>query len=118
VVLPLVVVVGFQSAWAAYVCRADGQRAHPCCKEKRNAADDGIPRITAQTCCKVTVHLLNDATPARESDRVSFSYAPPIAALISLPIVAPRVERVVSIAALARPPPRGALYLDNQALLR
>ena len=120
-VLPLVVLAGFQSAWAAFACRMDGEvRDHCCCKpEKRDRrlADDG-PRIKAQGCCDVAFHEASEAPVAREADRAMFAHAEIFVPTLSLTIVSPRVKRVVSFAAMARPPPRIALYLDKHALLR
>ncbi|MBA2542364.1 MAG: hypothetical protein H0V17_22170 [Deltaproteobacteria bacterium] len=122
-VLPLVVLVGFQSAWAAFACRIDGKvRDHCCCKPEKRERDrgpaDGAPRIKAQSCCDVVFHEPSEAPVTREAEQSLFAHADIIVPTVSIAIVSPRVERVVSFAAMARPPPRVALYLDKHALLR
>jgi hypothetical protein len=120
-VLPLVVIVGFQSAWAAYACRVDGKvRDHCCCKaekKERKPADDS-PRIAAQSCCDVTINETRKAPLVRESDRATFAYMPIVAPVAMHAIATPRIERVATIAMMARPPPRVPLFLDKQAILR
>jgi len=118
VVLPLVVIVGFQTAWAAYACGSDGRvRDHCCCKQKKSQSD-GVAHLARQRCCAMSINALPDQPVARAPERASFDAAVPVAPMASLPVVAPPVERVISLNQLARPPPRTALYLDKQSLLR
>lgn len=123
-VVPLMVIVGFQSAWAAYACRVDGKvRSECCCKPPEKDRDarapiDGAPRMAPQGCCDVTIREPADAPVVREVDRASFAYAPVEVPTIALAIVTPRVERASPLATMARPPPRVPLFLDKQALLR
>lgn len=119
--LPLVVIVGFQSAWAAYACRVDGKvREQCCCKQSdREEPSDGAPRMGAQSCCDVTINEPAEAPTVREVERSAYAYVPVVVPTVAFVIATPRVGRVASIATMARPPPpRLPLYLDKQALLR
>lgn len=123
VVLPLVVIVGFQSAWAAFACRVDGQvRDHCCCKADKRAKKqpvDNAPRIAAQSCCDVSFYEQRDAPLAREADRAVFHHDAVMMAVPVFTVVSPRIESARAIVAMARPPPpRIALFLDKHALLR
>lgn len=123
IVLPLVVIVGFQSAWAAFACRVDGKvRDHCCCKadkQDREKPVDDAPRMAAQSCCDVTIYESAEAPVAREVERAVFAHLPAVIPTVAFTIEAPRVERVATIALMARPPPsRVPLFLDKQALLR
>jgi hypothetical protein len=120
-VLPLVVIVGFQSAWAAFACGVDGKvRDHCCCKAGREDRSpvEPVPRIDAKGCCEASFHEVTSAPLAREVERAVFGHlarAVPVTAIV----VVPDAERPRTIATLARPPPpRVALYLDKHALLR
>lgn len=122
-VLPLVVIVGFQSAWAAYACRADGEtRDHCCCPAKQDddrGPADGAPRIERQACCEVSLHQGSDSPAAREVSREGFVPAMLLVPSGPFAVVIPAAPRAtVTIAAMARPPPRVPLYLDKHALLR
>jgi hypothetical protein len=123
-VLPLVVIVGFHSAWAAFACRIDGQvRDHCCCeanKTKREKLhDDAPPSIASRCCCDVSIHEAPAAPVVRELERASFGFTPLVVPTVTFTIAAPRVEHLTTIVTMARPPPpRLALYLDKQALLR
>jgi hypothetical protein len=121
-VLPLVVIVGFQSAWAAFACRVDGKVRDECCckhenKERKQPIDEP-PRMAAQGCCDVTIHEAREAPIVREVDRATFTYVPVVVPAIALAIVTPRAEHVATVATMARPPPRVPLFLDKQAILR
>lgn len=121
-VLPLVVIVGFQSAWAAYACRFDGNVRDECCckhdkKERKKPVDDA-PRIAAQGCCDVTLNGAPEAPLVREADRATFTHLPVVVAAIAHAIVPPPFKRVATVATMARPPPRVPLFLDKQAILR
>lgn len=121
-VLPLVVIVGFQSAWAAYACRIDGKvRDHCCCKTEkktqRTPVDDG-PRITRPDCCDVTINEATEAPRMREAARATFEHVPVVVPAVMPAIVAPRVEHVTAVATMARPPPRVPVFLDKHAILR
>lgn len=123
-VLPLVVMVGFQSAWAAYACRVDGEVRDRCCCEKKKkksderSSDDRPSQLTARSCCDVTIHAAYDAPLTRESDRVSFAYVPVLGRTSVQLIATPRTEHFATIASTARPPPRVPLFLDKHAILR
>lgn len=121
-VLPLVVIVGFQSAWAAYACRIDGKVRDACCckhdKKDRKKPIDDAPRMAAQGCCDVTINELKEAPVVIEGDRATFTHVPVVVPAIAHTIVAPRIERIATVATMARPPPRVPLFLDKQAILR
>ena len=122
-VLPLVVIVGFPSAWAAFACRVDGEvRDHCCCKPAKQERDDralhDVPRIDGRGCCDVTIHEATEVPVVREADRAMFDYTPVSIQTIASAIVTPCIERAVSITTMARPPPRIALFLDKHAILR
>lgn len=121
-VLPLVVIVGFQSAWAAYACRIDGKVRDECCckhdKTERKKPVDDAPRMAAQSCCDVTINGAPEAPLVREADRATFTHLPVVVPAIAHAIVPPPVERVATVATMARPPPRVPLFLDKQAILR
>lgn len=120
-VLPLVVIVGFQSAWAAFACRVDGKVRDRCCCEKKQAkrAPDEAPRLMAQSCCDVTIHEANEAPLVRQPDPASFEHVPVVVPTVIVAISSPRAARIASIAMMARPPPpRVPLFLDKHAILR
>lgn len=122
-VLPLVVIVGFQSAWAAYACSADGEvRDHCCCPAKQDddrEPADGAPRIERQACCAISQHSSPDVPVAREVAREAFTPLVLIVPAAPLALITPPAQRdTTTIATMARPPPRVALYLDKHALLR
>jgi hypothetical protein len=122
-VLPLVVIVGFQSAWAAFACRVDGKvRDHCCCKTEKNERKlpaDEPSRVTARSCCDVTIHEASEAPLVREVDRATFAHVPVIIPSVMLAVATPRAERVALIPTMARPPPpRVPLFIDKHAILR
>ena len=118
-VLPLVVLLGFQSAWAAYACRSDGRvRDHCCCKPKKDQPSQE-PRLASQGCCDVTIHAAPKAPPLREVAGSAPVQARVLVAAVMPAFVPQRVvQRVVTTATMARPPPRVPLFIDNQAILR
>jgi hypothetical protein len=122
--VPLVVIVGLQSAWAAFACRVDGRvRDYCCCEPEKPERDDraareDAPRIAARGCCDVTIHEVTEAPIVREADRATVSYIPAIGATQAVAVAAPRIERDAPIATMARPPPRIAIFLDKHAILR
>lgn len=123
-VLPLIVLVGLRSAWAAYACTMDGKVRTACCcpkkTETQQAPHDGVPRIAAADCCDVTIGEASVPPDAREADRISTPDASPIA--IASAMVAPPLEHVsltVTRTTFARPPPRATpTYLANRTILR
>lgn len=122
-VVPLVLVIGFQSAWA-FVCAAGTKaRDHCCCKSQQNQTHrgqrDDVPSVKRQDCCQVASQGAVSAPVVREAERVGFEFLP--AMLWSTPVaMAPMfVERRWAMAEMARPPPvRVPIYIDHQALLR
>lgn len=121
-VLPLMVIVGFQSAWAAYACRIDGKvRDHCCCKAARHdkgAPADDAARMKPQGCCEVSISKLSRAPEAREAAQVASAPPDVTVSIASTPLLPLRVERVLAGARDARAPPRIPIFLDKQAILR
>jgi hypothetical protein len=123
VVVPLVVIVGFQSAWA-YACRIDGKvRGRCCCKvEKRERtereAPDGTSRIAARSCCDVTFHEQSKTQDARESVRWELAHFDVVIPIATAALVVPRVDRAALATTAARAPPRVPIFLDKHAILR
>lgn len=123
-VLPLLVLIGLRSAWAAYACRMDNQiREACCCPEKETdgerAPADGAPRMASASCCDVTIGESADTPQARETARDG-NEAPLVlvTTLADASLVAPVARRVPSNA-FARPPPRSVpTYLANRTILR
>ena len=119
--MPLVMLIGFQSAWAAFACRMDGEVRDVCCcppKKAKQKPSSEDTQLQAQGCCDVTIHTRDEATPGREPSRFELA-AFEIVAPVATPLrPQERVERSPSVHTFARPPPRIALYLDKHALLR
>ncbi len=121
--VPLIVMIGLESAWAAYACRMDGEvRDRCCCPAVPRAEATGAdgPAIDARCCCDVTIHDASDA-PSALSERTTARPPLPHLALALPPLVVAatvHVTQIASVHRLARPPPRVALYLDKHALLR
>lgn len=122
-VLPLVVLIGLRSAWAAYACRIDGDvRDTCCCPKSRKTADaaatDEPPRMAAACCCDVTSGESADAPQAREVDRLADFSAPALVAqTIDFSIRALTTTPLMRHS-LARPPPPVPAYLAKRAILR
>ncbi len=124
VVLPLVVLIGFRSAWASYVCSVTGEVLAACCCPNKADRDrvpvDSAPLIEASCCCDVTAAELSLATDVRESERSRAVDAPwiPVDAVFAHATV-PQGTMPLTRVALARPPPRTVpTYLTNRTLLR
>ncbi len=124
-VLPLVVLIGLRSAWAAYACRMDGQIREACCCPKQetnseHAPADGAPRMAASSCCDVTIGEAADTPQLRETARCHADDAPLVLVTIATDssVVRP-VDRRVPSNAFARPPPSSVpTYLANRSILR
>ncbi|MDX2089700.1 MAG: hypothetical protein SFX73_17725 [Kofleriaceae bacterium] len=124
-VLPLIVLVGLRSAWAAYACSMDGQVRETCCcpkkpDSKRSPSDGGAAHIEARDCCDVTRGAPVDGVDAREADRLRPLDAS-VLAIVPTAFVAPAMRPALTRprAPLARPPPRTVLtYLANCSILR
>lgn len=120
-VLPLVVIVGFQSAWAAYACTMDGKvRESPCCKQAAPGRErtSAVPMLEARNCCDVTIHAPAEAPVVRDAERAAFHYLPAVVAAPAFTIARPHHERVATVELSARGPPRVPIFLSKQALLR
>lgn len=120
-VFPLVMLVGFQSAWA-YACRIDGTVRDRCCcatdDQRREAASDPQVRIESRCCCDVSIRELDRAPAAREIARDATFVVPEIpssATALALPM--PQHGSVVTPAS-ARPPPPALSFLEKRAILR
>ena len=119
--VPLVLLIGLRSAWALYSCRIDGVVRTACCchgkhEHKRPASNES--RVTAASCCDVTVQAPAAAPDVRDATRAS--QLPPPAALSPAPVaaVARFVPRIATVErAVARPPPT-ATYKIKQSFLR
>jgi hypothetical protein len=123
-VLPLVVILGFQSAWAAYACSMDGKVRDTCCcepskstKQEREREPD-VPTIAARRCCDVTIHEPAQTPVVREVESAAFAHLLAIVPAPTFAIAPPRYEHVMAVEMPARPPPRVPIYLAKQALLR
>ncbi len=121
-VLPLIVLVGMRSAWAAYACRVDGQVRTACCcpKKQTHTPADHAPRMAAADCCDVTVGTATAAPDTREADRAPTGVHVPVVATVPAIVLPPRASRLGAGAATqARPPPRTLpTYLANRTILR
>jgi hypothetical protein len=127
-VLPLVLLIGLRSAWAAYACRIDGEIREACCcpkkekteKDRERAPVDEAPRMAASCCCDVTMGESPEAPQARETNRVHASGVPLalVATRIELSVLTPVGART-AWHALPRAPPRAVpTYLANRTILR
>lgn len=121
-VLPLVVLIGLRSAWAAYACTVDREVRTSCCCPKPSddakAPRDGM-QIEARCCCDITTGessvppdtRLTDSSRIDDFSSVAVGIEPPWVR-IAQPIAA--VMRI----GLARPPPSSVPpYLFNRSIL-
>lgn len=115
-------IVGLQSAWAAYLCTRDGITRTSCCctgaKRDKRENIDLIPTIKAQGCCEVSIHETKQAPAARDEQRPTFAHVDVVLTIAPSAPAVSRIERVVAPSLKARPPPRLPLFLDKQAILR
>lgn len=125
-VVPLIVLVGLRSAWAAYACSMDGKvRDACCCPQDKKKTDsergvDGVPRIVAPDCCALTLGESSTVPDAREADRLRTAELS-MMAITPATIVAPLVHATLrpTRTTLARPPPPAVpTYLANRSILR
>ena len=125
-IVPLVLLIGLRSAWAAYACRIDGEVRNACCCPKKDKDSDRAPvetpRMSASCCCDITVGETADAPQARETDRghhandVALAF---IATTLDRSVVVDPAGTRMMVHAFARPPPRSVpTYLANRAILR
>lgn len=124
VLMPLAVMVGLRSAWAAYACRIDGEVRDACCcpkpeKERDHAPADEAPGITASCCCDVTIGETAANPQAHTAEQFNANDC------FVGGVIADEVEVVAFVTAsacwhaLARPPPRSVpTYLANRSILR
>lgn len=121
-VLPLVVLVGLQSAWAAFACRVDGEVRDACCCPKKSADHrDDAPHIIAPCCCDVTIHDRADGPDARQAERSDPLAIPAFVAPSVLTTPARPAFGVLANTrfAFARPPPPSVpAFLANRSILR
>ncbi len=112
-------IIGLESAWAAFACRMDGEVRDRCCCPR--TARDETPQdtsIVARCCCDVTVHASADVSPAREQSRVEQTLVVVVLPTLVLAPLSVRASRILEITPIARPPPWRTLYLDKHSLLR
>jgi hypothetical protein len=123
-VLPLVVLIGLRSAWAAYACSVDGEvRAACCCPQKSDEQrpGDGAPRVEASCCCEITVGESSVPPDARLAEPSRIHELSWVAVAVVMPGLAARATPPALGIAYARPPPpKSALptYLANRTILR
>ena len=124
-VLPLAMLIGLHSAWAAYACRIDGQVRDACCCPKKQDAErapgDTAPRMAGSCCCDITIADSTQPPPVREADRGHASDVPLVVDIVTIIARAPAPAASTAIAweAFARPPPPAIpTYLANRAILR
>jgi hypothetical protein len=121
-VIPLVALIGFQSAWA-FACRIDGEVRDQCCcgkaerRERREVAPDA-PVLEKRCCCDISIHALQRAPDAREPVRDANVAMPATVALIES--IAPQIPVAFGrlTATTERPPPRIPRFLEKRAILR
>jgi hypothetical protein len=119
-VVPLIVLVGFRSAWALYACRVDGQvRASCCCKAKHKQHDaPRAPTVKPAMCCDVTVQAAPSVPQLRDTERASTQPPPMIVTSVATAAPIAPIARAIAIARpTARPPPT-ATFLLKQSFLR
>ena len=114
-VVPLILLVGFRSAWALYACRTDGVvRSSCCCAKKHEHRAPPPGPVVSRGACTVT----SSAPQVRDTERAGVTAPPALVAIAETP--APRAPTARAIAidhANARPPPV-ASFLQKQAFLR
>jgi hypothetical protein len=122
-VLPLVVLVGLRSAWAAYACRVDRQvRSECCCGAKKSSsqhrpADDG-PRLQASSCCDVMHGESAPPPDARTTEAHQTDFVPCLIASVPVaPEPAVRTSRGEFEHSARPPPPDVPIYLANRSIL-
>lgn len=120
-VLPLVVLIGLRSAWAAYACTIDREvRTSCCCPKPSDAAKaprDGM-QIGARCCCEITTGE-SSASPdtLADSSRLDTLSSAAVAAAPAPIVVAQSIAAIVRIER-ARPPPSSVpAYLFNRTIL-
>lgn len=126
VVLPLVVLLGIRSTWAAYACRVDRQVRTACCcpkappgKKHQRAATDGAPRLKSGSCCQITIERSAPIPEARTESSQPDVGTPSLAPVAAIAVAGP--PKIVSrgSVALARPPPPAVpSYLVHCSILR
>ena len=123
-VIPLVALLGFQSAWA-FACRIDGEVRDRCCcgkaerRERRQIPPDAPVSIQKRCCCDISIHAVQRAPDAREPVRDASEAMPAMVASIEsiappLPIAFGRLTATTE----RPPPPRIPRFLQNLAILR
>jgi hypothetical protein len=124
-VLPLALLIGLRSAWAAYACRIDGEVRDACCcpkkeKDRDRAPADEAPSMAASCCCDITIGESTDAPQAHKTERVNANDIPIVlVATVSDVSLSTPVAVRASWHAFARPPPRSVpTYLANRSILR
>lgn len=120
-VLPLVMLIGLRSAWAAYACSIDGEvREACCCPEDPEHGPVDATRIDARCCCDIT-HGESAAPPDARTAKtshadhaVSLGFAvPPSPVMVVL-----RAVQCTHLAYARPPPPAVPTYLANRTIVR
>lgn len=124
-VLPLALLIGLRSAWAAYACRIDGEVRDACCCPKKDrdrdrAPADEPPRIAASCCCDITIAESTDGPQAHKTERADAGDIPlaVVATASDVSVLTPVAVRVFWHAYARPPPPSVPAYLANRTILR
>jgi len=114
------VIIGLQSAWAAFACRMDGEVRDRCCcpRTSRDETPRDTTTIDARCCCDITLHASAEVSPVRDQPRIDQTHVAMVLPTVTLAPLSVRASRILEITPIARPPPWRALYLDKHSLLR
>jgi hypothetical protein len=99
-------IIGLESAWAAFACRTDGEVRDRCCCP--HTSRDEAPQdtaIDARCCCDITLHASADVSPAREQSRIDQTHVAVVLPMVVLAPLSVRASRILEITPIARPPP-------------
>lgn len=123
--LPLALLIGLHSAWAAYACRIDGEVRDACCcpkkdKDRDRTPADEPPRIAASSCCDITIGESTNGPPAHKTERAYANDIPlaVVATASDVSLLTPAAVRVFWHVYARPPPPSLPTYLANRTILR
>lgn len=122
-VVPLVVLVGLRSAWAAFMCQMDREVRSACCcphKPKQDAPVDGSARVQAPACCELLVGHTPELSDLRETTRPDLDRGHVLAerAWMPLRLAVIAVQHGARVPVARPPPPDAPLYLAIRTILR
>ena len=118
-IVPLILLVGFRSAWALYTCRVDGVvRSSCCCKNAHKRADTSDERVFSASCCAVEVQAPTKAPEVQAPARADVDAAPAVIAIVAQAPLAPRIVTVARRDRSFERPPPIATFLVKQSFLR